>query len=63
MRSVARRPQTGALLAETRVNEEMNRRVLAIYAGERFQSDTRLSCVACVSGIMPQHDHALQMVL
>ena len=39
------------------MNEEMNKGVLAIKRGTGFQSDTRFSCVASASEIMPQHDH------
>ena len=60
MRSAARRPQTGALLVDNTVNDEMKKGVSAIYAGNGVQSDTRFSCVAGATGTMPQHDHGTE---
>ena len=59
MQSVARPFQTGALLVETRVNEEIKKSILAIYAENGFQSDTRFSCVAGGNGTTPQHHQGM----
>ena len=60
MRSVARRPQTGALLADNTIKEEMKKGVLAIHAENGFQADTRFSSVAGGKGTMPQHHHGME---
>ena len=59
MRSVARRRQTGALLVDNTVNEEMQKGPCD-FAENGFQSDTRFSFVAGATGIMPQHDYGLE---